>query len=97
MRTRGASGIIKANPRYALHATTSPRVPGGFSEAVKDAQWKEAMDCEISALRETNTWKLVQPKEGMNILSCKWVFRQKMNETGGVDRFKARLVANGMM
>lgn len=76
--------------------TPLPAVPGGYSEATKYPQWKAAMDSEIEALRQTKTWTLVSPKEGMNILMCKWVFKQKMNEAGEVDRFKARSVANSM-
>lgn len=36
MKTRVASGIIKLNPKYALQACTSPTVPNGFSEAMKE-------------------------------------------------------------
>lgn len=54
------------------------------------------MDSEIQELHNNNTWTLVPVDPSMNILTCKWVFQQKMNEAGIVECFKARLVMNGM-
>lgn len=54
------------------------------------------MDSEMLARWKTETWKLVTLEPRMNVLTCKWVFRQKLDELGKIDRFKARLVANGM-
>lgn len=47
-------------------------LPSGFSEAVKDKKWKEAMDSEMAALTTKETWRLVQSEA-----SCKWVYKQK--------------------
>lgn len=54
------------------------------------------MDVEISALHNNRTWTLVQPNPSMNVLTYKWVFRQKFDESENVERFKAHLVTNGM-
>lgn len=96
MKTRVASGIVKMNPKYALLTCASPSISNGFSNAVKDERWKEAMDAEMSALHSNRTWILVQPNPSMNVLSCKWVSRQKFDESGNIKCFEARLVANGM-
>lgn len=58
-------------------------------------QWKEAMKSEYSSLIKNDTWELVPPPEGKNIIGSRWVLKAKRNEAGSIDRFKARLVAQG--
>ena len=58
-------------------------------------QWKEAADSEYDSLIKNHTWDLVEPPEGKNIVGCKWVFKLKHNADGSIDRYKARLVAQG--
>jgi histone deacetylase 1/2 len=57
--------------------------------------WKEAMDVEYNALVKNNTWRLVPPKRGSNIIDCRWVFKVKLKADGTLDKYKARLVAKG--
>lgn len=53
------------------------------------------MDAEYASIMEHSTWVLVTPPaEGVNLVSCKWVFAVKEKD-GVVVRFKARLVARG--
>ena len=64
--------------------------------ASKDAaEWKEAMHKEIDALKKNDTWVLIPPPKGKNIISCKWVLTKKCDANGHVTRLKARLVARG--
>ncbi|KAK1687246.1 hypothetical protein QYE76_048094 [Lolium multiflorum] len=58
-------------------------------------QWKEAMDEEYGALMRNNTWKLVPPRSGVNVVDCRWIYKVKQKADGSVDRYKARLVAKG--
>ena len=58
-------------------------------------QWREAMESEYSSLLKNDTWDLVPPLEGKNIVGSRWILKVKRDEDGGVDRFKARLVAQG--
>ena len=44
---------------------------------------------------QNETWELVPPPEGKNIVGSRWVFKVKRNSDGNVERFKARLVAQG--
>jgi hypothetical protein len=53
------------------------------------------MDSEFEALQKNNTWRLVPPNKEVNIMDCKWVYKVKRKSDGTVDRYKARLVANG--
>ena len=58
-------------------------------------QWKEATDAEYKSLISNQTWELVPPPSNKNIVGNRWVFKVKRNSDGTVDRFKARLVAQG--
>ncbi|WKA10803.1 hypothetical protein VitviT2T_028358 [Vitis vinifera] len=53
------------------------------------------MEKEFSALQRNNTWHLVPPPSNGNIIGCKWVYKLKYKPDGTVDRYKARLVAQG--
>jgi hypothetical protein len=57
--------------------------------------WKAATDSEFDSLQTTNTWSLVQLPKGKNVVGCRWVFKVKRNADGSIDRYKARLVAQG--
>jgi hypothetical protein len=50
---------------------------------------------EFNALQRNGTWSLVPPRSNMNILPNKRVFKIKKRSDGSVERYKARLVANG--
>jgi hypothetical protein len=53
------------------------------------------MDSEFGALLKNQTWHLVPPKLGVNVIDCKWVYKIKKKSDGSIDRYKARLVAKG--
>jgi hypothetical protein len=53
------------------------------------------MDEEYGALMRNNTWKLVPPRPGINVVDCIWIYKIKQKADGSVDRYKARLVAKG--
>jgi hypothetical protein len=53
------------------------------------------MDHEFDVLIKNHTWYLVPPKEGANIIDCKWVYKIKRKSDGSIDRYKARVVAKG--
>ena len=53
------------------------------------------MEQEIHALQRNNTWRLVPPPSGVNIIDSKWVFKVKKQVDGSIERYKAHLVAKG--
>ncbi|WVZ55440.1 hypothetical protein U9M48_006100 [Paspalum notatum var. saurae] len=69
--------------------------PSNWKEAMDHVGWKQAMDDEYSALIKNQTWDLVPPQKGMNLIDSKWVYKVKRKSDSSVDRFKARLVAKG--
>ncbi|XP_071679843.1 uncharacterized protein [Lolium perenne] len=80
--------------RYANLATSGE--PGNLDDALKNENWKRAMDEEYEALMVNKTWHLVPPNHaGKNIIDCKWVYKIKHKADGSIDKYKARLVAKG--
>lgn len=73
--------------------------PGSYKEAMgsKDKdKWLKAMIDEIDSLIKNGTWILVDKVEGRKIVSCKWIFKKKIESADNeLIRFKARLVARG--
>lgn len=53
------------------------------------------MNKEIDALRQNETWELVDLPKGKKAIGCKWVFKVKLKANGELVRCKARLVAKG--
>ncbi|KAG7533176.1 Reverse transcriptase RNA-dependent DNA polymerase [Arabidopsis thaliana x Arabidopsis arenosa] len=96
MTTRLKKGIVKPNPRYALltHKVSYP-MPTTVTEALKDPNWTAAMLEEMGNCSETQTWSLVPLTSKMHVLGSKWVFRVKLHADGSLDKYKARLVAQG--
>src|SRR6266516_3232686 len=50
---------------------------------------------EIQSLIENGTFELVQLPPGRKAIGSRWVFRVKRNADGSIERYKARLVAEG--
>ncbi|VVC39155.1 Hypothetical protein CINCED_3A009530 [Cinara cedri] len=57
--------------------------------------WKKAMQKEMDALIENNTWSLFLKSQNKRIINNKWIFKLKLDEEGNPLRYKARLVAKG--
>jgi len=79
--------------RYGL--LTSTGEPSGLDEALANKNWKEAMNSGYAALMRNQTWHLVPPQKGRNVIGCKWVYKIKRKADGTLDRYKARLVGKG--
>nr|GEV73518.1 ribonuclease H-like domain-containing protein [Tanacetum cinerariifolium] len=87
--------IVKANPKYNFHVTTSSPIPKSPFHALRDPNWKQAMCDEYKALIDNNTWVLVPRPPNVNILRSMWLYKYKYNADESLNRYKARLVANG--
>jgi hypothetical protein len=63
--------------RYGFLSTTGEL--GDISSALSNPNWKASMDSEYCALICNNTWHLVPPSLGRNLIDCKWVYKIKRN------------------
>ncbi|XP_055840140.1 uncharacterized protein LOC129907788 isoform X2 [Episyrphus balteatus] len=94
-RPRKVSAVSR---EYANKLVSSVPDPINVKEALESAnamKWRDAMRKEYSSLVENNTWDLVSEPKHQNIIGCKWVFATKRNADGEVEKYKARLVAQG--
>lgn len=69
--------------------------PRSFKEAVKLKIWCDAMGKEIDAFDATNTWDITMLPPGKKALSNQWLYTNKYNADGTLERPKARLVVLG--
>ncbi|GJX12773.1 zinc finger, CCHC-type containing protein [Tanacetum coccineum] len=60
------------------------------------AFWKEAVQSEIDSIMHNDTWELTDLPLGCKALGCKWILKRKMKVDGSIDKYKARLVIQGL-
>ena len=75
-------------PTCYKHALISPQVE----------YWRIAIDKELSGLIAFHTWSYVRTCDlpaGSNVMNCHYIFTVKRKADGSIDKFKARLVADG--
>eukprot|EP00253_Pinus_taeda_P012132 PITA_12132 len=53
------------------------------------------MNEEMESILRNDTWDLVGLPKNKTPIGCKWLFKQKTNADGGIEKLKARLVAKG--
>ena len=58
-------------------------------------KWKNAMESELDSLDKNDVWDLCELPQGREAVGSKWVFKRKYDVDGNVERYKARLVAQG--
>jgi len=85
--------ITKPRALLSLVSSITEVERSSFSKASQHSKWIDAMTEECRALLANNTWDLVPPPSGQNIVGCKWVYKIKYHSEGGIERCKARLVA----
>lgn len=55
------------------------------------------MNEEIKSIEQNHTWELVDLPEGKDVIGLKWDFKNKYNEDGIIQKYKARLVVKGYL
>ncbi|CAN1176981.1 Retrovirus-related Pol polyprotein from transposon TNT 1-94 [Linum perenne] len=74
---------------------SSIHTPANYKEAILSPEWRRAMDEELTALDDNHTWSIVPRPPRCPVIGSKWVYTIKYQPDGTVDRYKARLVAQG--
>ncbi|KAK8918257.1 hypothetical protein KSP39_PZI021090 [Platanthera zijinensis] len=70
-------------------------IPNTWLEALGFPAWTRAMKEEMSALDKNHTWDVASLHLGKKAIGSRWMFSVKQNQEGKVERYKARLVAQG--
>ena len=71
--------------------------PTCFEDTVQMKEWCVGMDDEIKALKQHNTWELVELPKGKEKVGLKWIYKVKYIYDGSIQKYIARLVARGYM
>jgi hypothetical protein len=91
--------LTKVPDRYAAHVNQVSyafnSVLPTFTEALKDTDWRKAVQLEFDSLVEMGTWSEVNMVAGRKLVTSKWVFDKKLDKDGNLLKYKARLVARG--
>jgi hypothetical protein len=77
---------------------TTNEEPTTAEEALKGPEkleWKNAMEKEIQSMHQNEVWDLVELPNERKAIGCRWVFKKKIGAGGEIERYKARLVAQG--
>lgn len=69
--------------------------PMNYTQAVKDQNWKAAMEREMQSIEGNDTWRLTNLPAGKKTIGLKWIFKLKKDAEGNIVKHKARLVAKG--
>ena len=73
----------------------SKNEPKKIDEALQDPDWIIVMQEELNQFERNKVWELVPRPKNRSVIGAKWVFQNKLDETGTVIRNKARLVTKG--
>jgi len=79
----------------AFFAFVSHIEPRNHLEALNDSNWINSMQEELNQFEQNQVWTLTTRPKDHPLIGSKWVFRNKLDETGTVIRNKAQLVAKG--
>lgn len=60
--------------------------PSSFTQSAKDSEWLLAMNQEIQALSDNNTWEIIDLPLGKVPIRCKWVYKIKYKADGSIER-----------
>lgn len=72
--------------------------PYSLKDAKESKQWpywEEAIDKELANLSKMGTWEITEKPPDRQLIGSKWVFKLKRHPDGSIDKYKARLVAQG--
>ena len=80
---------------FQMTAYNSLTEPKNMNEAINNPIWKKSMDKELKAQIDKNTWEMVIPPKGVNIVGSKWTYCLKKNDKSTIIHPKSYLVAQG--
>ena len=81
---------------YALMSqVTLVQEPSTFAEAQEDERWVEAMGVEYNSIMKNHTWDFVDRPIKCKVIDTKWVYKARYKSDGNLEKYKARLVAQG--
>ncbi|CAI7800733.1 unnamed protein product [Closterium sp. NIES-54] len=75
--------------------TDTPSTYQGAMSSAEAMEWERALQEEYDSLMANDVYELVPMPPGAYLVGSHWVFKKKLGPNGEVERYKARLVAQG--
>ena len=90
-------GNVSVSPQFScfMAKVNTNEDPKHFKEAIQHSQWLEAMNEELTALENNNTWEITDLPPGKHAIGCKWLYTTKYDPQRNSTRYKSRLVVLG--
>jgi hypothetical protein len=79
--TRTRNPVVRFGYEYMAHhyaymaRVAEVREPESYEAAAGNANWRTAMEEEMRALAENETWDLVDALKGVKPIGCRWVYK----------------------
>ena len=73
----------------------SPIEPKNIKEVLEDEYWLIVMQEELSQFTRNEVWDLAPCPQDANVIGTKWIFMNRLDETGNITINKAQLVVQG--
>ena len=97
-RERSRTPPRRYDQSYSHNSTFFPKEPETYKPAISSSEkenWLQAMQQELKALSDTNTWTLVEHLKDENVIPGKCVNKLKTKADGSLEKYKARYIAKG--
>ena len=59
------------------------------------AKWRKTIETELKSLDKNQVYELFELPPRRKVIGSKWVFKRKHDADGNLEKYKARLVAQG--
>ncbi|GJQ92451.1 putative ribonuclease H-like domain-containing protein [Tanacetum coccineum] len=69
--------------------------PKNYKDTLTQACWIKAMQEELNEFEHLEVWELVPRPDKVMVITLKWIYKDKLDELGGILKNKACLVAHG--
>jgi len=99
-RTSYTQQKVPRSTEQVNKAVKALKDPTLYKEAMlrEDAvHWKRACTEELEEFVRQKLFSIVPKPIGRKVIGCKWVFKTKLDAEGQIERYKARLVAQGFL
>ena len=96
--TRSTQGQRPDRLGVWINTAAKQQTPLTVTEALncpEHKHWKSAMEMEMNSIYSNDVWDLVKLPPDRKAIGSRWVFKKKTQDDGTVERYKARLVAQG--
>lgn len=89
------SSVLTEEHKCFLASVSKLNEPTSYEQACQDIDWIAAINKELQALEDNNTWTIMPLPQNKKPIGSKWVYKVKLKSDGTIERFMARLVAKG--